>query len=333
MGNIQFASIDDVNEIMDFIHKNWKKNHILSQDKSFFLYEHQDGNRVNFVYHRNNHNEIDGILGFIKSSSTNSDISTVIWKTIANKEHPMLGIEIFNFLRKSKKYNNLLSAGINKKTIGIYNYLNIYTDFLRQFYLLNTNLKNFNIAKILDQKYLKKTNFLRNNEYQLRLITEKELLFDFERYKENIPYKDKNYIIKRYFRHPIYIYSIYGIFKDSKIDALLVVREVSANGSKILRIVDFIGEQEGFKFISHELFKIITDENYEYIDFICFGFDKSLLAKAGFQKLDIYSTDLILPNYFSPYISQNTKINFFVDTKELDKVKIFKADGDQDRPS
>ena len=38
MGDIHFASIDDVDDIMDFIHRHWKKNHILSRNKDFFLY-------------------------------------------------------------------------------------------------------------------------------------------------------------------------------------------------------------------------------------------------------------------------------------------------------
>ena len=318
---------------MNFIHTNWKKNHILSQNKDFFLYEFQDGNRINFVCHRDHNNKLDGILGFIKSSTDNSDVWTVTWKALSNNEHPMLGIELFNFLRNSKDYKCLLSIGINIKTIAIYSYLELYTNFLRQFFLINNNLEKFNIATVLDQKYLKKTNFNKNNEYKLKPLKEEEVLFDFETYKENIPYKDKNYFNKRYFRHPINIYSVYGIFKNSKIDALLVIRASSVNSSKVLRIVDFIGEQRGFQFITHDLYKKITNENYEYIDFMCFGFDESLLLKAGFQELNIDVNDLILPNYFSPYISENTQINFCVDTKQLNKVRICKADGDQDRPS
>ena len=333
MSDIQFASIDDVDEIMNFIHHHWKKNHILSQDKDFFLYEHQDGNRINFVCHRDENNNLDGILGFVKSSTNNSDIATVIWKVLNNKKHPMLGVELFNYLRNSKLYNVLLSPGINKSTIGIYKYLGIYTNYLQHFVLINYEMKKFKIAKILDKKYLRTFNFLENNKYQLRLLNENEVIFDFERYKENIPYKDKSFFLKRYFNHPIYVYEIYGIFKKSKIDSLLVMRASSANGSKVLRIVDFIGEQEGFQFITHKLYKKIFEEGYEYLDFLCFGFDKKLLINSGFQKHNINSTDLIIPNYFSPFISENIQINFFVDTNKLKKIRICKADGDQDRPS
>ena len=135
--HISFASIDDVDEIMQFIHNHWKKDHILSRNKEFFLYEHRDGDRINFVCHRDNSDKLDGILGFIKSSSKDSDIWTVIWKALSSKEHPMLGLELFDFLRKSKDYNLLSSPGISNKIIQIFKYLGIYTNYLRQFVLIN----------------------------------------------------------------------------------------------------------------------------------------------------------------------------------------------------
>ena len=72
---------------------------------------------------------------------------------------------------------------------------------------------------------------------------------------------------------------------------------------------------------------------FEYIDFMCFGFDGEFLKNAGFQKINIDNNNLIIPNYFSPFIRKNIKINFFADTKHIDQLRIFKADGDQDRPS
>ncbi len=330
---IRFAIIDDVDDIMKFIHNHWKKNHILSQNKNLFSYEHQDNNRINFVIHRDSKNKLDGILGFIKSSSNNSDIWTVVWKALSNKEHPMLGIELFDFLRKSKDYNVLLSPGINVKSIGIYKYLGIYTGYLRQFVLINDKIKKFKIAKILDKKYLQQVQFIENNKYNLKQLSEREVLFDFEKYKETIPYKDKRYFIKRYFNHPIYKYDVYGIFKNSEIHSLLVTRVVSKNGSNVLRIVDFIGDQEVLKFVTQNLYEKITDEKYEYMDFMCFGFDNELLLKAGFHQINSDSSDLIIPNHFSPFVSENIKINFFADTSQIEKVRMCKADGDQDRPS
>jgi hypothetical protein len=331
--SIKFATIDDVDEIMKFIHRHWKKNHILSQNKDFFLYEHQDGKRINFVLYKNKNNVLDGILGFIKSSDTNSDIYTVIWKVVSNKERPMLGIELLEFLRNSSKYKVLSGPGVNAKTIGIYKYLNIYTGYLEQFVLLNDKIKNFKIAKILDKKNLQSVQFLTSNKYNLLKISEENLMFNFEKYKDVIPYKDEKYFVKRYFNHPIYKYDIYGIVKGNKTCGLLVMRSVSANNSKALRIVDFIGDPECLKFVTISLHKKIINENYEYVDFMCFGFNHKSLLSAGFKLVDLDSSELIIPNYFSPFVSKNIRINFFVDTDKVERVKMCKADGDQDRPS
>ena len=332
MGKIYFASIEDVDDIMNFIHNHWKNNHILSRNKDFFLYEHQDGNRINFICHRDLNNKLDGILGFIKSSSTNSDIWTVIWKALISKERPMLGIDLFNFLRESEDYNILSSPGANKKTIQLFKYFGIYTNYLRQFVLINDKIKKYKIAQVYDKKYTQPFQFKDNERYTLKLLNEKEILFDFEAYKDQIPYKDKKYFLKRYFNHPIYNYDVFGIFKNSQIESLLVTRVISANTSKVLSIVDFIGNQEGIKFISKYLYEKITIEGYEYINFMCFGFNKNTLSNAGFHKVNLDSLDLIIPIHFAPFVSNNIQINFFADTDQLEKIRICGADGDQDRP-
>ena len=332
MGKIYFATIEDVDDIMQFINNHWKNDHILSRNKNFFLYEHQDGERVNFVCHRDCNNELDGILGFIKSSSTNSDIWTVIWQALSSKEHPMLGIELFDFLRKSEDYNVLSSPGANEKAINIFKYFGIYTNHLNNFVLINNKISNYNIATIRDKRYLKTIRFKENKKYNLKLLKEKEILFDFEAFKEFIPYKDKKYFLKRYFNHPIYNYDVYGIFNNSEIDSLLVTRVIKANTSKVLSIVDFIGNQYGFQFVSKYLYDKIIIDGYEYINFMCFGFDERILMEAGFHKVSSDLSDIIIPIHFSPFVDKNIQINFFIDTDKLEKVRMFQADGDQDRP-
>jgi hypothetical protein len=236
-------------------------------------------------------------------------------------------------LRSSKEYGVLSSPGINQKIINIYKFLGIYTDHFRQFVLINDKITEFKIAKVSNEKYIKPVRFLTNNKYSLKKLSEKEVLFDFKDYKETIPYKDKKYFIKRYFNHPVYSYDIFGIFKNSKIHSLLVTRSVLANGSKALRIVDFIGDQKGLQFITKNLYEKIIADNYEYADFMCFGFDYEKLLSAGFQQVNLDSSDLIIPNYFSPYVAENIKINFYIDTDKVEKVRMCKADGDQDRPN
>ena len=331
MTEIRLARLEDVDNIMEFIHQNWKKNHILARDKDFFLYEHKDKDIINYVI-AIEENKIIGVLGFIKSSDRNSDVATVIWKALKSSSNPMLGIEIFDFLRNYKNYNILFSPGINAKTIGIYNYLDIYTNYLKQYVMINRNIKKFNILKIKNIDNIKPIDFLEDANYRLLPLVKDTLDFNFNN-QEYIPYKDKNYFIKRYLNHPVYNYMVYGIYKGSILTSLIVMREVTINDSKILRIVDYFGDEKPIEYITKDIYSILNNNSYEYVDFMCFGFNDSNLQKAGFFKIDVTSTEIIAPNYFSPFVQENIKINFMIDTKEINKIRICKADGDQDRPS
>ena len=196
----------------------------------------------------------------------------------------------------------------------------------------NRNCKVFNVLKLEDKTMLKEISFTQNDKYSLVKLEQEQIDFDFMK-KKYIPHKDKNYFIKRYFNHPIYSYEVYGIYFDNKVISLLVTREVAVGDSKILRIMDFLGDENALEYVSKSLYEIVVENNYEYVDFMSFGFDKDNLNKAGFDKIDIESKAIIAPNYFAPFVQENIKINFMADTKEIEKLRICKADGDQDRPS
>jgi len=264
MSHIRLANVSDIDQIMKFIDDNWKENHILARDKDFFIYEHQDNNTINYVISLED-NKINGVLGFIKYSDNNSDIATVIWKVLKSDTNPMLGIELLEFLRNNKEYNIVFSPGINKKTIGIYNYLDIYTNHLNQFLIVNNSIKDYKILQIKDEKKLIPNDFIINTDYILNEITDDELKFNFDDYNY-IPHKDKTYFIKRYFNHPIYNYTVYAIKKKEILSSLIVTREVIVGDSKILRIMDYLGDETDMVFISKYLYQIILDNNYEYID-------------------------------------------------------------------
>ena len=100
-----------------------------------------------------------------------------------------------------------------------------------------------------------------------------------------------------------------------------------------MRIVDFYGEEDSFPYATDLLKTVMLEKGYEYIDILFFGLDKDLLDHSGFLQLDLDSSDVIIPNYFDPFVKKNININFSVATESIEKVRFFKADGDQDRPS
>ena len=216
MLDIRFSTLLDMNNIMNFIDNHWKKNHILSKDKNLFLYEYQDENIINFVIAIDDKNNIYGILGFIKSSNINSDIWLAMWKAVRHDNHPMLGVELLEYLRSSNKYNRLTCPGINIKVIPIYNYLGFYTDSLNQFVIINNKIKTFNILKIKDAIYSRKLNFIENTKYSLTEIEENQLNFNF---KNVVVYSDLAKFLKS--SHLLIILTDWDQIKNCKYNILL----------------------------------------------------------------------------------------------------------------
>ena len=83
MNCIRFATIEDTEHIMMFIHINWKKNHILYRDKNFFLYEHQNNNKVNYCMIDTVKNDIENTLIIAKDELENRLLQTLL--TIQDK--------------------------------------------------------------------------------------------------------------------------------------------------------------------------------------------------------------------------------------------------------
>jgi hypothetical protein len=334
--SISLASVDDISKIMSFINSEWKEGHILARNQYFFLYEHQNRDQINFVISKAKDMQINGVLGFIPSAlDEESDVATVIWKVAKNNDNPILGIQLLQYLQQVKGIRTVFSVGINKKTIGIYKYLGMHTNSLDQFVMLNRNIREFKIAKVAKSNDFRGSEVSSGENYEIKQITDDLELqgFDFEGYKQNIPFKNLKYFSKRYLHHPIYKYNVYGAFFMNKIVGLIVTRVQSYDESQAVRIVDFIGDEKCFGDFGSFLRELILKERYEYADFYCFGLDKSTLNNAGFHIVDPLQEDLIIPNYFAPFVQKNVLIHFFAHTDKINNLKLFKADGDQDRPN
>jgi hypothetical protein len=340
---IKIAEKSDIDDIQYFINSDWKENHILARDKSFFKYEYLFNDKINFIIAKSE-NEIQGILGFIPSKidtknkinyiENNSDFCATLWKVKKNNINPSTGLKLLQYLRDLNGSRVLFCVGINKKTLGIYRYLGIYTGLLNHFVMINNKIKRFEIASVSNSNDFTNKHVL-NNKFSVKIInSEIELSeYNFEKFKDRIPFKNKSYFTKRYFEHPIYQYKIYGVYFLNKLEAIFVTRIQQHNERKVIRIIDFYGNQKNIKIFSNFLLDLIVEKNYEYADFYCFGIDNSILESAGFKLVNQNSNDLIIPNYFNPFLQQNIPIRFFLDSKEIDRALLFKGDGDQDRPS
>lgn len=326
---IRKAKKADIDAVMKFIDAYWRKGHILGANKEFFMYEHLYGEDVTYVLSVDDDENIEAILGYIPYGKQNRDVMTVLWK-VGKASAPMLGIQLLEYLISNCDVRIAASPGINTATIGIYDFLHYLTGKLKQYYRLNRNIREYQIAKIVDDTIpevhcVDECFFHKYNSFQ---ELEEEFSFS-DYYKMNPkPMKEAWYFEKRYFNHPIYQYQIYGVGTAKKATTLLVMREVFAEDHKIIRIVDVLGNYDNLQCITQDIDELVMNNNYEYIDFYEHGLSENLLKNAGFTDRD--KTANIIPNYFEPFVQENVDIYFFSTDPEI---VLFKADGDQDRPN
>ena len=324
---IRFAVATDTDDIMNFIKDHWKEQHILAQNKDFFLYEYRNGDNINFAIAKDkNTNELVGVCGFIKNTEQRegSDVWGSLWKVVKTT-NPTIGVQVLEYINNNSGGRTFSACGIAEKTLGIYYFLGFRTGKLQQFYRLNDK-PHYQVAIVTD-KIIPAFNSEKNN----KLVAKNDFDgLDFlwnARQKLRLPYKDKWYLEKRYCNHPKYSYKMLTI---DATESLLIAREVNHNNTKVLRIVDFIGNENDLNYIGEAIQQLIDSNDYEYIDFYCEGIEASILENSGFKYRD--ASDLnVIPNYFEPFVAENIDIHFFTNTNE--KIYIFKGDGDQDRPN
>lgn len=325
---IRFATENDIDKIMEFINLYWKEGHILATNKEFFKYEHLLEEGVSYVVSEADGGEINAILGYIPYGKSNRDIMTVMWKANHTAE-PSLGMELFDYLKDNADVRLMASPGSNRKLMGLYKYLGYQFGKMVQWYRLNSQFTSYNIAIVENADV---PQIAGNADYvEFGTWCELEKAFDWDYYKalNPKPYKEKWYVKKRYFDHPIYKYKVYGVKDENqKTVLLLIFRKVEVNGSSVLRLLDCIGNMTYMSGISAMLDELMTQEKAEYVDCYEVGISDEVMEAAGFLK--VAKSGNIIPNYFSPFVQENIDIYYFSSDPEM---ILFKGDGDQDRPN
>jgi hypothetical protein len=314
---------------MRFIDINWKRNHILSRDKDFFLYEFLHKKNLNFYLSEDSNSEIEAILGFIHYDSNFRTVFLVMLKSISTNT-PFLGYQLIRRIIDEIKPDIIASVGINIQTVPmVFKRLGFKIGKLNHWYRL-VNKKTYDIAKINNSliPYVDKYNY---NLIKIDHYDELTHNFDFSNYKNSLskPFKSLDYIKKRYYNNPIYKYEVYGIKRNLDICKTIVVFRIQKyKESCAMRLVDLIGDFDGVYEITSLIDNLLLEFNAEYVDFYEKGLNKEKMLDAGW--LLTAGSNNIIPNYFSPFVMENIDIYY---TTNDESITLFKADGDQDRPS
>lgn len=324
---IRFSKISDAKRIIDFIKENWNENHVFVNNTDLFYYCHKENDNITYVIAEED-SEIYGVCGYIKSNHTqNPDIWAALWK-VKKSPTPFLGMQIISFLKKETRCRNFSCCGIVPSTFKLYEFLGCKTETLEQWYW--TSGRNEYFVADIKQEPIKKIEKAPEIKFEVFADWEKlTKVFDPENFAIHVPYKDNQYLKKRYFSHIKYHY-IAVLLSEKNKKCVLVARKINCCRQTILKIVDILGNEELLEKSSFYLNKWFKDESFEYVYLYQYGINAEVLKKAGFTFHD-ENDENVIPNYFEPFEKKNVKIHFASDT--LENFRMFCGDGDQDRPN
>lgn len=335
----EFCSNSDIEFVTQAIEKWIKSGHILAKNQNLLDFQHKHKDGYSFFLAKSN-DVLLGMLGFIPTylydDSLEKDLqySTVMWFVDLDSKIPGLGMLLFRGLLTKKRPSFCYALGISDQAYPMHDALDYKVGWMNHNYLVNHKIQKFKL--ILNPPSSKK--IISKGLYVLKKIQlhnfDKATL-GFKESKSFVPTKSAIYFKNRFLNHPIYKYQVYGILKDKEIKSLFAIRLVSKNGVKAIRLVDFVGDPESLYSIAAELQELLLAKNAEYLDFYNIGLDQNILYKNGFllRKKD---SKTIVPNFFEPFESRNVELNYAYRYNLKNDNRhplLFKADGDQDRPS
>lgn len=341
--DIRLARKEEVPQVMKFLGENWDKNHILAHDRVLFEWQYESSTNpelVNAVIAVDRSlGTVEGFVGFIDCSKTTEpkcrDIFGALWCVGKRHENiPFLGVELVKRIKELRPYRTYSGSSLNPKTGAVLmkQMFKHHVVRMKHYYLLNENCKDFRIASIVHRNAPDATIRDMGNYVVEEIDINRPLedMFDFNG-NSNIPHKDAWYVKHRFMKHPYYRYIMWGIREQnsSVYDGILVMRSVEARNTCALRIVDYMGNYALFPYFHNDLQEIMLENGYEYVDFYFLGMGEMIVRNAGF--VERLENDVnIIPNYFEPFLQKNGEV--LVHYRD-ERIALFKADGDQDRPN
>ena len=339
MAKLSFATIADTDRLMQFMHQEWHKDHILSRNKELFLYDFKEGDQLNLAIATDHANRLIGIFGFMKYNSDDlPDIAGSLWKASDEAGEPMLGLKLREYTVKNIAHRIFSAPGAGLQTRPIYHLINMDWIEMEQHYIPNPTLPTYQLA-VIPKATIRPLSGpdqpAGDTAVTVQHVADPDQLknFPFRSFTTITPFKDWNYLKKRFFEHPIYPYDVYLTKQDGDSICITVCRTAKHHNSSACRIVDFYGDEAGLPGTMAHLRDVMVDSGHEYIDFISTGFDSGILSRSGFSNLDLDQSAIIVPNYFEPFVKKNVRVYAVADKTECLQLRLCKADGDQDRPN
>ena len=330
MIEIRLAKLDDIEHVMKFYRDNWNRNHPLGIFRELMEYQHVIKNEFRYVLAEEN-GKICGAIGYIQyNESETPDISTTMVCTAENTDG-ILSIEMIEYLEKTIHCRYHYGSGMDPEIGGLTGKARGgWLERMRHFYRLSDR-KCYHVAQIVKKNILPMQadvlGLRQTSLIELHSVKEFVDCLDEEYLTGCICYKDKEYYIHRYFEHPVYHYYLWKWN-----GGVLIGRVQRYKNSRVLRIVDWIGEDENLIGLGIALDEWMCKGNIEYTDFYCYGISEEIMKLAGFTERVVGDVNVV-PNYFSPYVLANKEIYISLGKEYEEGLHVFRGDSDQDRPN
>ena len=333
MISIRRSTKSDLQSLMEFISTHWSEQHVLSTSTALMDWQYGTEDGYNFILAWNG-NKLVGVLGYIPSRRYDGELSArkiiwlALWKVRDEYQSSMLGLKLLKTLESLEPNSVMAVNGINLDHPPMYKALGFQVYELGQFYLSNPNKpqiiiekpKNLSLATAIPGHAILE----RIDNYDLDNIRASHL-------KTSV-FKTIEYFRKRFTLHPFYDYKLHWVYLDGSLRAAIASRIAVHNSSRVLRIVDFIGDPDVLSHCGSAFQKLMDERSVEYMDFWQYGICSSVLMRAGFHKVDP-NGELVCPNYFEPFTVKNGRILCCIKGSLEKSFIICRADGDQDRPN
>ena len=327
------AKKKDKKKIISFIKASFfKKRHILTRNSKLFKWQYSNNSiSCSLALLKK---QIIGLQFYIPLSQFDNNLKVKkeffnsLWFT-KKLDIIALGEKIFDFTLKSINPNLVIAMGIPKYLIYFHSKKKFVIKKMTHNFIVNPSQKN-NLLNLKPKKFNDK------KKIKIQKIEDLKSLKNFIKdsvFKNQYPIKSNKYLEKRYLKHPVYKYYIYGVkFQNHK--CVCIYRVIKTKKTNIIRFIDFVGLNNSFNFLNNFLLYIMNKHKSDYVDFYSYGVPSKDLKKAGFSNRDDYK-DLIIPNHYEPFEYKNVDIVIGYKSKYKDnsKIRLFKGDSDIDRPN
>lgn len=306
--------LNEFNNLYNFFKFVYKK-HIFSRNKHYFKWQYQAYKKNLNILVLKISGDIKGFQFFIPMNFFDKKLSEKeIFLTNFYCDPKIIGGGqiIFKNLISLLKPDFIGTTGFKDIMINYHKKLGFKVGALEHYYLKKHMIK----SKKFNNNYF---SFINKKD----ILSVNEKIFSFQ-----TPTKSKKFIINRYINHPIYNYFIYA---DNKKKSIMIFREIKFQNRKILKIIDFFGKSSCFASYKSLFYFLIVKKGYYSIDVYCHGIKKDILKKSGLKKTHKKE---VIPEFYEPFINKNIKLNFgYLAKKDIKNIRLFKGDGDRDRPS